>query len=388
MVNISNGEMDSRENLVLLDDLQNRLRHKHLPVLFTYFVLLALGIGGNLLTYIYFWTKTSKRPAVKLIAYLALVDCGVCVVAFPIFILSMYFQVSLREIVSCKIVSFLAHWVISASTGTLWVIAIDRHRKVCFPHGFQMSQVFANRLVLGLLVFTFLESARELSFYGIEEFPINYPGMSQNVTVPVCAYAITEREQLAFKVFNIVDIILLTTILVTLVVTYTHIVIVLLRMKRRHSSFHIHESKTIVARTLSETPVLNRIQKDEVTETHSSTSNADEKGGTLKASSRDRTMKQKKRFAAEKKMSFMMLVVSLAFLLCFAPYFGLRLSDSWKGHRMMFSELQMFIYRFPYLNSVLNPFIYAAVNPPFRQFVFRAFRKCSLSERNDRNHSM
>jgi hypothetical protein len=82
---------------------------------------------------------------------------------------------------------------------------------------------------------------------------------------------------------------------------------------------------------------------------------------------------------SEVKLTLMMFTVSMIFILCFTPYFAIRvfitiLLDSKKDY-ISNAGLQ-FALKLPYINSVFNPIIYYIFNPNFRRYIVGCFGKC------------
>ena len=80
---------------------------------------------------------------------------------------------------------------------------------------------------------------------------------------------------------------------------------------------------------------------------------------------------------SERRVTFMMLAVSVAFLLCFLPYFVMR---STQGKWQYFNEKDFSVelwlpFLIPVVNSVINPILYCVLNQRYRRFVKGCVRK-------------
>jgi hypothetical protein len=85
------------------------------------------------------------------------------------------------------------------------------------------------------------------------------------------------------------------------------------------------------------------------------------------------------RSPSEVKITFMMFAVSMIFILCFTPYFAIRIFIRivlHSGKEYDFSAGIQFALKLPYVNSAFNPIIYYIFNPNLRRYVYVRLTKC------------
>jgi len=76
--------------------------------------------------------------------------------------------------------------------------------------------------------------------------------------------------------------------------------------------------------------------------------------------------------AKERRLTYMMLTVTIVFIVCFLPYFAVRIVARIvleTGEEYEIDVMRQIALRLPYLNSVFNPIIYCIFNEEFRQYV-------------------
>ncbi|WAR06091.1 hypothetical protein MAR_021460 [Mya arenaria] len=73
----------------------------------------------------------------------------------------------------------------------------------------------------------------------------------------------------------------------------------------------------------------------------------------------------------EVRITLMMFTLSMVYVLCFVPYIIVKGKDlKYKvGHELELNVYQQLALRMPYLNSVINPFVYLICNKTFRKFL-------------------
>jgi len=105
-------------------------------------------------------------------------------------------------------------------------------------------------------------------------------------------------------------------------------------------------------------------QSDVSFSTQSSTS-------TSTPSGRRKRRKKHHLSAKERRLTYMMLTVTVIYILCFLPYFVVRIVARIvleTGREFEIDVVRQIAIRLPYLNSVVNPIIYCIFNKEFRQY--------------------
>ncbi|XP_052760918.1 D(2) dopamine receptor A-like [Mya arenaria] len=80
----------------------------------------------------------------------------------------------------------------------------------------------------------------------------------------------------------------------------------------------------------------------------------------------------------ERRLTYMMLAVSAVFIVCFLPFFAVRIVARIvleTGEEYELGLMKQIALRLPYLNSVFNPIVYCVFNQEFREYVWSLFRR-------------
>ncbi|XP_045207499.2 cholecystokinin receptor type A-like [Mercenaria mercenaria] len=409
--------MDNRQEMAenreeeLFKQTQKEIFMRILPVVVVASVLIAIGVVGNSLTVAFYAKKTKRTVPVVLIKCLASADLATSAVAIP-FIPEMIINIGYTELILCKLTHFMGMWVSSSSCLFLWVISLDRYRKICTPLGRQITISTIKYIAVAVIIFSFFLGVRLLATYDIFEVNVTLSNVNETITTYYCS----SSDEGIFKqiglVFYLVDFLLNMMILVTIVVTYSRIIYELNKRRKsmdRSETVNVSGSsvKTRASRenscnesipstgskeTLRETigndtdsvqsrAVDNRTNKTEIstiTETLVRTSKRQNGTASMKGPRKNFEFSTAKR-PSEWNLTMMMFAVSVLFVLCFTPYFVLRILI-----RLVFSTDKeydfgpgiQFALMLPFFNSVFNPIIYSIFNPKFRRYIFTCF-KCN-----------
>lgn len=454
----------------LLELVQHNIFKRLLPVIVFLTVLSAAGIVGNSLAFVYYAFKSKQSSTVQLIAQLAIADFIVCILNF-LNIIEMAVNVRNTQSFLCKLKHTIAFWAIACSILILWVIAIDRYRKICTPFGKQLTMPAVKYAVAGICVFGFFLSVRNVVNFDTVEVTVHVDESNKSVVGHYCTTQDDERYAISIKLFTVIDFLLVLMIWMTIVIAYSRIIYTLHKLKRRkqrkaehpqlkgldrsnqackaHSTTHSLSKTVRFGESTSDTGVVctelsqsgirstgeseasleaSAENEDEIRERshysgstsyteHSSGSysfttetsidesesiapssdktnipseppytenleQADERAATPEAHSvhqcRDTNTEnnQKKQNTAksnvERNLTFKMLVVSLVFILCFTPYFVIKILIRLVlkyGEEYEIDPVTQFALRLPYMNSVFNPVVYCVFNPQFRQYI-------------------
>jgi hypothetical protein len=321
-------ENNYRDNSSIVDQKQNDIFIHLLPVIICMSVIGAVGIFGNILTFIFYAFKCKHSTQNVQIACLAFVDFIVCLMIAHVMYL-FYMNVNYTNRYLCKLSYFVVWWAIACSCLMICLIAIDRHRKVCKPFSKQITKSLNAFIIVGIAIFSLLMSIRNLVYFDSVEISIPIPNSNEYVTGYVCTTMPQSEYKLAVKVFYGIDISIVTIILATVAVTYTCVLCKIARLKN----------------------ILSHDKNNE---------NIDNVG--------HRNLKQ--------TLTYQMFTVSLVFVLCFAPYFAIRITLLHGLSSLEKVELasgKQFALRIVYLHSAFNPIIYCCFNLRLRQYIKQLF---------------
>ncbi|XP_060551203.1 putative neuropeptide Y receptor type 6 [Ruditapes philippinarum] len=405
--------------VALLDDSQNETFHRLLPVIVCMAVVGAVGIIGNILTIVFYASKSKRSTSTLQITCLAVVDLIVCIMIVPN-IIEMVVNVKYNQDVFCKLTHVFGLWAIATSCFILWIIAIDRYRKICKPFAKQITVKTTKFAITVIVIGSFLLSVRNF---------VNFSTVEVNVTLPVSnettigCYCTTRGDagyNISVTVFYAIDFLFVMVCLISIIVTYSHIIITLLKLKRSKNASNQHRRDITWSRP-NATGTGNCVNEESdnsfgmttfKSESHISDSDAGNNSNVIAAKAsvcdghpavtigNDQTFHntslrrtiQKKNFrkrkrrrkigassASERNLTFMMLAVSLLFVACFFPFFVVKIILRLvlkTGEEIELNVGIQFALRLVYMNSVFNPIVYCFFNPQFRRYIKGLFLKC------------
>ncbi|KAH3788495.1 hypothetical protein DPMN_166639 [Dreissena polymorpha] len=324
----------------------------------------------------------------------------------------------------CKIKAFLNAFTISVEAFCLCAVALDRYRKLCAPHSWQIRPVHAFRICIIILMFSVGLSSPGAVLWGIYTFNIT------NVSVTVC-----DKDERFVKTGIHQNVIIATGAIVILVAIVTILFYVVLYFNF-HRSFFKRKRKFELCKTCvrdvpnarmeandnfvpdakSQTTERNSIkhkQSDETSDDYSSKGSIESvlnldnsnKQTTIQESIQLQTIscmstrhqtkvqtnakeenihdimksislevKSKRKFSKQwriRRSSKVTLTVSIIFSLTLFLFAGLQIfleKDEQKLHKMSDSNKGLYFFglRFVFINHVINPFVYWSMDREFR----------------------
>ncbi|KAH3748651.1 hypothetical protein DPMN_183098 [Dreissena polymorpha] len=403
--NSTNGSGKSYEDL--LSEAGHRVLMQLLPAIVWNSVLGIIGLVGNALTFIFYSRKSKQSSTVVLIKLLAAFDFGGCLLQFCT-VADLSVIVYYTNNVLCKFNYFVDHWIVVTSVLILWLISIDRYRKLCSPSKTQFTIKHATWGVAIVCGISLVNSVRDFVTYSV----VNVNLTPSDIDIPVvvghyCTNSDAKNLQVLIAAFHIVDAAVLFSVLVTFVFTYGKIWHTLRKHKQK-TSMSLHKSKfNFEIPDNRNTQISPLGVNNQLSYTTSNSTNAFSQASSIctmaNSSIGEATVSAhmkpspssvsfasdgsidpvKKKHAktknSERNITVMMFAVSVGFVICFAPYFAVILirqltvtsSDEFNG------TIQFFL-RSPFWNCDINPIIYCFFNPQFRRYVKHVFTKLSI----------
>lgn len=409
-------EARNKADAILLDQTQLEISTRLLPVIILTAFLCAVGITGNILAMVFYATRCKQTTTVTLIQFLAIVDMVVCFLIIPK-VVEMIVNIEYTVSYFCKLTHFLSLWAIACSCFILWVISIDRHRKICKPFAKQITLPIIKYIVVAIVITAFALSVRNLVIY--DTIPVNISTSYDNKTVTgrYCTVTDNHHYKAIVYIFFTSDFLFILTVWITIIVTYSHAIFVILRrqkkLRRKHETGNAdnkHRKKSYPRDNTEGEDTFEKSDYSSCNESHedivetSFVNDGDDtkipasrperppftiesNNGDFPIDSLQRRIKRwrKKKiphvtFAGirnplERNLTVMMCTASIIFILCFTPYFVVRvLMRMVLGSGVDF-ELRVaiqFLLKLPFLNSVFNPVIYCILNPNFRKYIKKA----------------
>ncbi|KAK3606440.1 hypothetical protein CHS0354_041381 [Potamilus streckersoni] len=139
-VKAENSSMNSNmySNLKL-HDLNDDKMKVNIGVIVFISILMILGLLGNSNTIFIYLKKYKPSTYRTFILFLAIVDLATCCLSMPVGLIILRFPLMFPYAETCKGFYFFTYSMCIGSTLILITIAADRYRKICVPHGVQLS---------------------------------------------------------------------------------------------------------------------------------------------------------------------------------------------------------------------------------------------------------
>ena len=340
--NVTKSDVISR-----LQEIENEALLLKSPTIIFLVALMIIGIPGNgLVLYIYRCRLSHTTPRLLIIT-LACFDFFNCVFGMPFEIVNVSHDFFLDIPTLCKLFRFNNTVCTSGSILTLLFIAADRYRKICRAFRIQIVYRQAKMCVVVIVILALVGSVPALVFYGRETNTV------LGVVTVDCSFDDALRNTLFPKVYlSILGAICVFSI-ITLVVLYTCIVVRIIQQKKRRSTL------TSGSVPLPGSGRLPRIECTQKKLAGSLTRNWNSKQAT---------------FVKRSRMTWMMLLVTMVFILGYLPHICLQVIRTVKKefmeelqcHPAVLITVTLFLRSY-FLNSAVNPIIYGFYNTTFRQ---------------------
>ncbi|WAR16386.1 5HTR-like protein [Mya arenaria] len=139
---------------------------------------------------------------------------------------------------------FFDHWIVVGSVFILWVISIDRYRKICVPFGKQLTKRSANIATAILFGFSLINSGRDFITYKVTE--VNITSEDENYPQVVGYYCTNSDDKdlaVVTAFFHVVDLVMIVGVFLTFVYTYGRIWLTLRKHKKKTEVLHALKPK-------------------------------------------------------------------------------------------------------------------------------------------------
>lgn len=162
---------------VTIMDLNDSLVQLHIPTIVFIAILMVLGVTGNSFVLYIYTRKYHPSTYRSFILWLGWIDLIACSVGMPLLIVSMLYPYMFPSEEACKTLRFLHVFFVVSSAFIVIAIAIERHRRICYPFSVEMSPTKIKIMcfvasVLGCLVaipaiFVFGDAVVETGVYNL-----------------------------------------------------------------------------------------------------------------------------------------------------------------------------------------------------------------------------
>ncbi|KAH3892092.1 hypothetical protein DPMN_016204 [Dreissena polymorpha] len=196
------------ENLTA-KDINDRFMNKIAWVSVIVGLEIVLGLIGNVVVIYVFGRRYHHCNFRYFVLCIALIDLLSVFTTMPAEIVSqLYWYVYPMGKSFCKIKTFLSVFTISSETYCLCVVAVDRWRKMCRPHGWQIRPRHAFRICVVIGIISAMQSSPVFVLWGLYSYQI------ENITVTVCE----KDEQYIGSNYHPIYISVNTVILISIIV--------------------------------------------------------------------------------------------------------------------------------------------------------------------------
>ena len=172
----------SVEANVTIEYLNDLLVKLHIPSIVFISILMVIGVFGNILVVYVYTTKYHSSTHRCFILWLAWIDLIACTVGMPLLLVSMFYPYMFPSVEACKIFRCLHVFFVVSSAFIVIAIAIERHRRVCFPFSYEMSTRKIKMMCLLASILGFLVAIPAIIVYGEAEVETGV----QNITGKEC----------------------------------------------------------------------------------------------------------------------------------------------------------------------------------------------------------
>lgn len=187
-----------------MSDVNLAFRDWNMGALVLISVIILPGILGNSLVMAIFYREFKKSAYRTFVLWLAVLDLAGCLLVMPYLLVNIVTPVSMDNEVVCKVGRFLSYVIMMTSHFILVVIAVDRYRKICKPHSFQIAQSQTSRCCLGMLIFSLILSIPAVILYGNSSLDIGIPGLKATRCFTADKYKDSPAHLIYYIVINVV----------------------------------------------------------------------------------------------------------------------------------------------------------------------------------------
>ena len=135
-----------------LEELNGEQVKLQIPSLVCTSLLMVVGITGNLSVLFIFVFKFKPSNHRCFILTLGIFDTIMCTTGMPFLIVDMVYPFMFTNILACKILRFMNYYISLVSINVLFLISLERYRKICQPLKSQLSVPLAKKCIL-IIVF-------------------------------------------------------------------------------------------------------------------------------------------------------------------------------------------------------------------------------------------
>jgi len=314
---------------------------EYVPAIAYSALVIVLGVVGNVFTVAYYGFHEPRTSTNVIITALGTADLIACI-AFSNEIIELCFTLTFKNVALCKSLSFCNQTLVVISGCIMLLVAVDRYRHICTPFAWQLSVNNVRIVIAGIVMFSVLHSAKNIVIADVVQVNITDPFTDRVLEAFYCAETWESGMQMLVAVSNALDLVTFLLIIGSCVVLYTLIARALLMsrkkfgnksprqdysssIRRDNSISHVYTSNTDITQDTYVTQDTNvtpdtDVTQDTISKTekyHTETHSSDQKS-TRRSKNGNRT---NARSNVERKLTLMMLTITVASISSFIPYF-------------------------------------------------------------------
>lgn len=390
--------MDNASTEELLKEINDEKAIAMIPVMVCLCILMIMGVLGNSMVCFYYGYKTRRTTNTIFICTVAIYDFLSCSVSIPIELVDLRFFYVFTDTGACKFLRFFNHFAAIGSAFTLLVIAVDRYRRICQPFKKQFTMRDAKIACVVLVFASILVSWPAFVFYS--PVPVNLKSkQGTDVTGSDCTTIRNDDYKPFVWLYNGIHLLGFITIAAVLGIMYTLVGRVLLKHKltRQQVSKTQPSSENANSQESAQTTISDQmdgqVNSDQERDNFSGMDNLTEdsiKANKIKlvnmnpsasvADINSARKQQPDQFDIKTvKLTIIMLVITIVFVVSFLPYLVLVIWRAFIGghEENVLSDNGLVAFQFGlrsyFINSAVNPLTYGFFNSKFRHFFYKLF---------------
>ncbi|KAK3578938.1 hypothetical protein CHS0354_035570 [Potamilus streckersoni] len=391
----------SGEDLTL-EEINDAIAETHIGGAIFVGILMLIGFVGNLHVILIYSIRKKQSNHRVFILCLGILDIVTCSIGMPFILVDLRYPLMFYATAACKILRFLNYFLCACSALVLLVIATERYRKICIPHGKQMTETVA-KISCGIAMAVGLGiswPAPVLYGYSIQNTNV------RNITGVRCWTENRFKDTYYHVYFNLVLMFIVCGSFTVLCVLYAMIGAQILRHKTVRSAIHYSNAPTISTTSSSKESSADVENPPDSTDNTQEGSERDavacvnpnrvmnngfgdlpwesidinfrigseKKNNLIKSDNtigRKVKMNLRKKERKSRRITFIMFMITLFFLCSFIPHLILQIVDFMKKDFLASLSpaglylYNTFIWSF-FINNMVNPIIYGFCDKTFR----------------------
>lgn len=347
-------------------------------------VVMVVGIVGNLhVLFVYTFCIPQSNHRIFILV-LGVLDFITCTVGMPFILVDLRNPLTFTVSSVCKILRFTNYFTCSSSALILVVIAVDRYRKICVPHGKQITPTTAKVTCFLVLLLGILMSWPAPILFGITNVQTSDP----NINGSRCYTESIENVAKYQGLFNTWLIVVIAVSFCILVIMYTLIWREIMRRTRlKYEQNRISSSISSTSLNASNTNATVECIGRNVSNEMNTLPERNEEirpEAEKRVSCTDHAQNARKNrcdpFDRKRKTTVIFVLLTAIYFLSFFPHLILKIVTFMKRDFLLNLKFQekvvynTFIWCF-FINNMANCFVYGCFDARFRRELGRIYKR-------------